>query len=146
MYCKANNFTTYESLKKYFILKILYQEVDFMNKEAEISILLDVYGGILSKIQFDSIDLYYNQDLSLSEISYHTGKSRQGVRDSIKRSESTLINMEASLGFLKKTRQLKTYVNSMKDIIIEMEDKLEDSCLKDKVNSLKDIINKLDSI
>ena len=77
-----------------------------MQKDARLSVLLDIYGNILSEIQFKSIDLYYNQDLSLSEISYHTGKSRQGVYDAIKRAECILNRMEDSLGIFKKLQKL----------------------------------------
>lgn len=119
-----------------------------MNKEAEISILLDLYGGALSKVQFESVDLYYNQDLSLSEISYHTGKSRQGVRDAIKRAESTLLSMESSLGFLKKFKNIRESVEMMKSLLSEIDYmvKSEDSLMKCKVKSLKDIVSKLDYI
>ncbi|MBQ3508198.1 MAG: HTH domain-containing protein, partial [Clostridia bacterium] len=33
----------------------------------------------------DALELYYNEDLSLSEIAQHMNITRQGVRDNIKR-------------------------------------------------------------
>jgi len=68
-------------------------------KDYKISYLLDFYGNILTDKQKDAIDLYYNEDLSLAEISEHFGITRQGVRDAIKRGEETLLEMEAKLGF-----------------------------------------------
>ena len=76
-----------------------------MGKNLEVSILLDFYGDVLTDKQQDVIDLYYNQDLSLAEIADEVGISRQGVRDSIKRGEAVLFEMEGRLGFLKNYRR-----------------------------------------
>ena len=57
-------------------------------KDLTISILLDAYGALLTERQRELVDLYYNEDLSLAEISENTGITRQGVRDGIKKSES----------------------------------------------------------
>ena len=38
-----------------------------MEKLAEIAILLDIYGELLTSKQRDMLDLYYNHDLSLTE-------------------------------------------------------------------------------
>lgn len=53
-----------------------------------------------------AIDLYYNEDLSLAEIAAQTGITRQGVRDSIKRSEEKLLNSK-KLGLFKRFVQLE---------------------------------------
>ena len=39
-----------------------------MEKNVKISILCDLYGNLLTRKQFEFIDNYYNNDLSLSEI------------------------------------------------------------------------------
>ena len=51
-----------------------------MAKNLEISLLLDFYGDMLTEKQRDVVELYYNEDLSLSEIAAHSGITRQGVR------------------------------------------------------------------
>ena len=61
-----------------------------MSKDLNVSVLLDFYGQLLTQKQNDALDLYYNQDLSLSEIAAHMGITRQGVRDNIKRGETQL--------------------------------------------------------
>ena len=50
--------------------------------------------------QRELFDLYYNEDLSLAEIAEHAGITRQGVRDSIKRAEHALGEMESKLGLV----------------------------------------------
>ena len=60
------------------------------NKTFEMCMLFDFYGDILTDKQKELFDLYYNDDLSLAEISEHMGITRQGVRDGIMRAEHTL--------------------------------------------------------
>lgn len=69
-------------------------------KDLNIAVLFDFYGEMLTDKQKDVIDLYYNEDLSLSEIAEHEGISRQGVRDNIKRGESYLLELEDKLRFV----------------------------------------------
>ena len=73
-----------------------------MAKNLEISYLMDIYGECLTEKQRSFIDYYYNDDLSLSEIAENENITRQGVRDSIKRAESTLLDLEGKLGFARK--------------------------------------------
>lgn len=62
--------------------------------------LIDCYGSVLSDRQRDVADLYYNDDLSLSEIGENCGITRQGARDAIKHAVSQLYALESSLGFV----------------------------------------------
>ena len=62
--------------------------------------VFDFYGETLTEKQRELFDLYYNEDLSLSEIAEHAGITRQGVRDSIKRAEHALHEMEDKLGLV----------------------------------------------
>lgn len=66
------------------------------------SMLFDFYGELLTEKQKELFDLYYNEDLSLSEIAEHAGISRQGVRDTIVSAETTLRDTEEKLGLMKK--------------------------------------------
>ena len=66
------------------------------------SMLFDFYGDLLTEKQKELFDLYYNEDLSLTEISEHAGISRQGVRDAIVRAETVLRDTEDKLGLVKK--------------------------------------------
>ena len=71
-----------------------------MPKNLEISILLDYYGQMLTEKQREVAQLYYNEDLSLAEIAQFANITRQGVRDSIKRAEHALGEMESKLGLV----------------------------------------------
>ena len=81
-----------------------------MAKNLEISILLDYYGQMLTEKQLEVAQLYYNEDLSLAEIAQLANITRQGVRDSIKRAEGTLLVMEQRLGLARKNKKKTTPV------------------------------------
>ena len=74
-----------------------------MNKKVEISMLCDIYGKLLTEKQFEFINDYYNNDLSLSEIAENNNITRQAVRDIIKKGERKLFEYEEKLLFMKKT-------------------------------------------
>lgn len=78
-----------------------------MAKDLNITVLYDFYGDILTEKQREVVDYYYNEDLSLAEISEHLGITRQGVRDSIKRAEALLIDMEDRLGLAKRFHSIQ---------------------------------------
>ena len=76
--------------------------------------LYDIYSPLLSDRQREIMDLYYNEDESLSEIAENTGITRQGVRDWIKKTEAQLTAFEAALGLAEKTEQLKETLSEAK--------------------------------
>lgn len=78
-----------------------------MPKDLFVSALLDVYGEFLSEKQRSLCELYYNEDLSLGEISENEGITRQGVRDAVKRAEQQLYRLEEKCGYCKKFLRLK---------------------------------------
>ena len=73
-----------------------------MEQKVIISILLDIYGSMLTDKQFKLLDDYYNNDLSLSEIGENDNITRQAVRDNLKKGENKLFEYEEKLGFMKK--------------------------------------------
>lgn len=104
-----------------------------MAKNLDISYLMDIYGECLTEKQRSFIDYYYNNDLSLSEIAENENITRQGVRDAIKRAESTLLDLEGKLGFARKYSELGKCL----DDISECADKIYDFNLTTNVS--KDI-------
>ena len=73
-----------------------------MEKNIEVSLLLDFYGELLKPGVRQTIDLYYNDDLSLAEVADRCGITRQGVRDSVKRGEAQLFDFEKKLGLMRR--------------------------------------------
>ena len=93
-------------------------------KDLRVSILLDYYAPMLTDKQRDVIDLYYNEDLSLSEIAEHEGITRQGVRDSIKRGEQTLYEMEEKFRLAERSEKY----GSMMERIAELAEGIRTDC------------------
>lgn len=73
-----------------------------MEDRFKISILLDHYGPLLTEKQLDIMSLYYNEDLSLAEISEINKTSRQAIYDLIKRCCKQLLVYEKKLELMKK--------------------------------------------
>ncbi len=91
-----------------------------MDKKLTVSLLLDFYGQVLSEKQFQIMDYYYNDDLSLREISEILGITRQGVHDTIKRSEAFLEELEQSLGLYAKWQRLQQQLESIEGAVKEI--------------------------
>lgn len=82
-------------------------------KDLKIAYLLDFYGEVLTERKRDVLDMYYNEDLSLSEIAEQIGISRQGVRELIKKSEEELLFLEDKLGLAHKMSALRQHSDSL---------------------------------
>ncbi|MEA4911564.1 MAG: sigma factor-like helix-turn-helix DNA-binding protein [Oscillospiraceae bacterium] len=76
-----------------------------MPKNLKMAPLIELYAGVLTDKQREVIELYYFEDLSLAEIAEHSGITRQGVRDAIKRGETIITELESQLGFLKRQNE-----------------------------------------
>ncbi|MDR0889034.1 MAG: YlxM family DNA-binding protein [Oscillospiraceae bacterium] len=84
-------------------------------KQLTMSLLLDYYGALLTPKQREYFDLYYNQDFSLAEIAQQEGISRQGVHDSIVRTEAILRNMEDATGCVARERALEASLSEIRE-------------------------------
>ena len=115
-----------------------------MDKNVRICLLFSFYRNMLTKRQIDCVDLYYNEDLSLAEISELLGITRQGVRDNIKRAENTMNDTEERLGLVSKFLGISEKLAKIDDIIREIEKSpnvryLSDD-IKHKINDILMII------
>ena len=93
-----------------------------MAKNLEVMLLLDFYGDMLTENQRTFLDYYYGGDLSLSEIAQNEGITRQGVRDSVKRAENQLFEMESKLGLAKRFQQVRRGLKEITDCANEIND------------------------
>lgn len=75
-----------------------------------ITLLLDYFGGTLTEKQREYLDLYYNEDLSLSEIAEITGITRPGVHNIISRSRSKLMELERSTGVVERFLSVRSEI------------------------------------
>lgn len=78
-----------------------------MDELFKISLLLDFYGQMLTKRQYEILDLHYNSDYSFGEIAEELDISRQGVYDNIKRGKAALFDMENKLGLVSRFSRQK---------------------------------------
>ena len=76
--------------------------------------LFDTYASLLSERQRDIMELYYNEDESLSEIAENTGITRQGVRDWIKKTEAQLLGYEEALGLAERMEALAEAIGAIR--------------------------------
>lgn len=64
------------------------------------SLLFDFYGGLLPEKQRNVMELYHEDDLSLSEIAEDMNTSRQAVHYTLKQAEKKLKYYEDTLGLV----------------------------------------------
>ncbi len=83
------------------------------NENLDMSLLLDFYGEVLTYRQREMLELYYDDDLSLSEISEQSGITRQGVRDAIKRAEKQLFEMESKLKLVERFGRIRNIIGEI---------------------------------
>lgn len=111
-----------------------------MSKNLDITMLFDFYRGMLTKRQAEAVDLYYNEDLSLAEISEILGVTRQGVRDLIKRAEGIMTDTEEKLGAVGRYRLRKDKLDKAKSMISKLYDGLPDGEARGIAEDLKELL------
>ena len=119
--CKVNCFTV--------VMKIF-------EKDMTIPLLMDLYGQVLSDRKRELLDYYYNEDYSLAEIAEITGISRQGIRESVKKSEAELRALDDSLQLIRRTQQLETKIGAIREEIRKL---LEDPASEEIRSKLEQI-------
>ncbi len=109
-----------------------------LDKVIEIGILFDFYGSLLTEKQQEAIQLYYYQDLSLSEIAERLEISRQGVYDHLHRGEEALREYEEKLGLIKRYKVLKKELEDLEKAIndYKIENKVKNNLIQ-RVEKIK---------
>lgn len=86
-----------------------------VEEKIKISILLSLYGNLLTETQQKYMQLYYNEDLSLSEIGDNENITRQAVRTILVKSKTKLKEYESKLGFMKKEQNIKKVLTKLEN-------------------------------
>ena len=86
----------------------------------QISLLLDFYGSLLKENLRRAVELYYDDDLSLSEAALALGITRQGVRDCVKRAEAQLVSFEDRLGLLGRFQETESGLREIESIASQL--------------------------
>ncbi len=73
--------------------------------------LWDLYGGLLTPTQREITDMYFNLDLTVSEIAEQKGISRQGVSDCLNICKKELGKYEEKLGHDRLLAEGDTYTS-----------------------------------
>ncbi len=111
-----------------------------MEDRIKISFLMDYYKELLTEKQKYIMELYFNEDLSLAEISEITSTSRQAIFDIIKRCTKLLTEYESKLKLVERSNEVK----KSKKIIIEKISILEDSIdKKEFIDLIQEIKNNI---
>lgn len=101
-----------------------------IEKTEKIIMLKDFYGPLLTDKQQEVLNLYYENDWSLSEIAVSMGISRQGVYDLLRRAEQALADYEKRLALVERfavTReQLDTVFMLLNDTTVIDKKKIDD--------------------
>lgn len=116
-----------------------------LDKDARISLQYDYYGMLLSERQREVMNLYHEENLSLTEIAEELGISRQGVHDSLKNAQAVLGKYEGKLGLVHRFEETAEAINRIDLIIDEL---IKGNCGNNKIEKqlihIKEIIDNID--
>ena len=112
-----------------------------MEEKVKISILCQIYGKMLTQKQYELINDYYNNDLSLSEIAENNHITRQAVRDNIKKGENKLFELEEKLTFMEKTLKQEKQLQQVLQELSKIEDTSSDKKVAKILERVREELN-----
>lgn len=113
------------------------------NQAYRMALLFDFYGEMLTPRQKEFYDLYYNEDLSLTEIAENYDMSRQGVRDAIVRAEAALEELEEKTGIVKRFQEQKGQLEEIESLAKAARDVSADPTVSDYLRRIQELANHL---
>ena len=118
-----------------------------IEKMIEIGLLFQQYKELLTEKQREIVSLYYEEDYSLGEISENLNVSRQGVYDTLKRSEKILRDYEDKLQLIAKIKEQEEFVKFVENKIVDIKQDLlqnrDCANLIPKVENIEDICREM---
>ncbi len=92
--------------------------MDYELKERNrINELYDVYGPLLTMKQRNTLELYFEEDFSLTEISQYMNVSRQAVHNNLMRAKESLERYESNLNILRQSQALDECILYLKMVL-----------------------------
>lgn len=114
-----------------------------MEDHVEMSMLFDFYETLFTDKQQDIMNLYYNENLSLAEISEITNTSRQAIYDIIKRCNKQLVEYEEKLKLMEFSRNYNEMKKNVLQSLHELKSEYSDISLKKRLDEIEENINKV---
>ena len=114
-----------------------------MDKKVEISMLCQIYGKLLTEKQFDYINDYYNNDLSLAEVAENYGITRQAARDNIKKGENKLFEYEEKLQIMKTTLNTEKKIAKILSQITTIKTQYTDEKIAEILENIKNELSQI---
>ena len=118
-----------------------------IDKMVEIGLLFEQYKELLTDKQKEIVSMYYEENYSLGEISENLNVSRQGVYDTLKRSEKILREYESKLHLVSKNNNQEKILKSLEDKIVDIKQDLlqnrDCANLIPKVENIEDICREM---
>ena len=112
-----------------------------MDKNVKVSMLLEIYGNLLTTKQYDLLEDYYNNDLSLSEIAQNYNITRQAVRDNLKKGENKLFDYEEKLEIMKKSMNQEKKIVEILSELTKIQTKFSDEQIANILENVKKELN-----
>ncbi len=109
---------------------------------AEMSLLYDFYGELLTPRQNSVMQQYYGDDYTLGEIAESEHISRQAVHDTVHKAEKALRTYEQKLGLVSRFVQTETVLDRASDELGRMmKDREDDEELVHRLDTIKEMID-----
>lgn len=108
-----------------------------MDKHIQLSMLLEIYGKLLTDKQYSVLNDYYNNDLSLAEIADEHQISRQGVRDILMKGEGKLFEYEEKLAIMEKSQSQEKQIQIILAQLSEIKDNSSDRKIEKILNEVQ---------
>lgn len=115
---------------------------DFLKSRIEMSLLYDIYGGLLTDKQRKAFELHEMSDWSLSEVADAIEVSRQGVFELLQRARKRLVEIEEVVGFKRTLLALEEYKKNLEKLLDQHEKELSEE-FKSKMSELLSELRKI---
>lgn len=107
---------------------------------ARLCLLNDFYGPLLTQRQQEVLRLYYEDNLSLSEIAGEFGISRQGVHDTLKSAGHALEDYESKLGLVSKMELTAEGLRELTELAAKIRKRYpEDAALAAELDRIREL-------